>query len=154
MKTLNEIFSRFLLGLASGLMVLAATSNSLAAPRLSLGTVRGFPGASVEVPLTLRYATNDLQNVVALQADVLIESGNAASGSPTGGDALRGHLVPSSQPGANVRRILVYAANNAVITNGTVATLPFVVPVGPSRTCGCPWSTSFWLPRPPSPCRR
>jgi hypothetical protein len=128
MKTRNDLL--LVRSVAISLLVLAAASSSLAMPRLSLSTVRGFPGATVEVPLTLRYATNDLLNVVGLQADVVIESGNAASDSPRAGDALRGHLVPSSQPSAKVRRILVYASNNAAITNGTVVTLPFVVPAG------------------------
>src|SRR5437867_4023307 len=104
-----------------------APTTTMAAPRLSVGTVRGFPGNTVELPVSLRYGTNDAQDVVALQADILFESTGIADGGIANGQMLRRHVLASSRPGAGVRRLLVYSLENAVLTNGIVATIPFMV---------------------------
>jgi len=101
----------------------------LATPKLTVGTVLGFPGATVHVPVRLSYGSNDLRNVVALQADVL-QTGAASAGALTGGNALSGHVIASSQPASNLRRLLVYSLNNALITNGTVLSVPYTIPIG------------------------
>jgi hypothetical protein len=108
----------------------ALASESPALPRLSVNRVRGFPGNTVEVPVSLRYASNDVRNVVALQADIAYEPALASAGTETGGTALRGHTLRSSQPAAGTRRLLAYALNNAVMTNGTVAMVSFTIPAG------------------------
>jgi len=111
-------------------LMLALAEAVLATPRLAVTSVRGFPGATVQVPVTLRYGSNDPQNVVALQADVVVQSGSANSAAPSGGDALGNHELASSEPVGGTRRILVYSLANAVMTNGVVASIPFFVPQG------------------------
>jgi hypothetical protein len=101
-----------------------------AVPRLNVARVKGFPGRTIDVPVSLRYASNDVRSVVALQADVAYAPALASAGLETGGTALDGHLLRSSQPSAGVRRLLAYALNNAVMTNGTVAVIPFTIPAG------------------------
>ncbi len=105
------------------------TLITLSAPAVSLrvGLVRGFPGNTVEVPVSLRYGTNDLRDVVALQADVLFESVGLSDGTPVGGPILVRHLLASSVPVGGVRRLLAYSAQNDFLTNGVVATIPFTV---------------------------
>jgi hypothetical protein len=116
------------LGCLAAVMVLAPEVTAV--PRLNVARVKGFPGATVEVPVSLRYASNDVRNVVALQADVAYTPALASAGPETGGTALDGHLLRSSQPASGVRRLLAYALNNAVMTNGTVAVIPFTIPAG------------------------
>src|SRR6185503_2281204 len=103
--------------LASLLIVMVTTGSVLAAPRVAVATVRGFPSQSVDVPVTLRYGTNDLRNIVALQADVSYE-GPATPGASVGGSALRGHLLRTREIAARTRRLLTYSLNNAVLSNG------------------------------------
>lgn len=110
--------------------LLAAVQVAPAIPRLTVGTQRGFPGNTVEVPITLRFGSNDLRNVVALQADLGFVPSEASPGALAGGSALRGHVLASSSPLAGTRRILTYALNNAVLSNGIVAMLPFTVMPG------------------------
>ena len=109
------------------LLLVAGAQAALAIPRLTVGTVRGFPGNTVEVPVTLRYGTNDLRNVVALQADVVFESVGLSDGLPAGGPIFVRHLLASSAPVTGTRRLLVYSPENAALTNGVVATIPFTV---------------------------
>ena len=108
-------------------MLLVSAGWAKAEPRLSVGTVRGFPGVTVTVPLHLKYATNDPINVVALQWDVVFDPALASSGPVAGGGALHGHLVKSRELGPGLKRVLIYALDNAVITNGTVAEMTFQV---------------------------
>ena len=94
---------------------------------LQVGTVRGFPGNTVVVPVTLRYGTNEPRNVVAFQADVLFQAVGLSDGTPVGGPILVRHLLASSAPAAGTRRLLAYSAQNDFLTNGVVATIPFTV---------------------------
>src|SRR6185503_8382194 len=41
--------------------------------------------------------------------------------------ALQGHQLAANQPESGVQRVLVYSQNNSVLSNGTVATIPFTV---------------------------
>jgi hypothetical protein len=81
----------------------------------------------VEVPLSLNYRSNEVRNVVALQADVLFDASGVSDGSPSGGPLLLRHVLASSAPAPGVRRLLVYSLESAVLTNGTVANIPFTV---------------------------
>lgn len=102
-------------------------------PKLSVATVRGFPGNTVDVPVLLNYGSNDLQNVVALQADIVFDQSGLGSGTPTPGGSLRNHALATSLPGVGVRRVLVYSPNNAALSNGVVASLPFTLAAGQAR---------------------
>ena len=98
---------------------------------LRLGIVRGFPGRSVDVPLTVRYATNDVRDVVALQADVVFDPTGVLDQSPVPGEIASNHVVASSSPFTGTRRLLVYSQAGSVLTNGDVASIPFSV--GPNE---------------------
>src|SRR5713101_6084579 len=91
--------------LAIVLLLASVLPSALGLPKLSIATVRGFPGNTVEVSVLLNYGSNDLQNVVALQADIVFDQTGLASGSATGGAALRNHSVVTSLPGSGVRRV-------------------------------------------------
>jgi len=109
------------------LCLLLTPSSVHAVPKLVAGIVRGFPGRTVEVPITLRYRTNDVRDVVALQADVVFDVSGVADGPPAGGAMLTNHVLASSAPFTGTRRLLVYSPGNAVLTNGEVARIPFSV---------------------------
>jgi len=89
--------------------------------------VRGFPGRTVEVPVALRYRTNDPQDVVAFQADLVFDATGLHDGMPASGGQLVSHVLASANPANGTRRLLVYSAGNAVLTNGEVARIPFTV---------------------------
>ena len=60
-------------------------------------------------------------------ADVLFESVGLSDGLPAGGPILVRHLLASSAPVTGTRRLLVYSPENAFLTNGVVASIPFTV---------------------------
>ena len=107
--------------------VLAALAVSASAVSLRVGTVRGFPGNTVAVPVAVRYGSNEVRNVVALQADVLFDASGVADAPPGSGPGLTRHLLASSAPAAGTRRLLVYSPANAALSNGVVAHIPFTV---------------------------
>jgi len=111
--------------------LLAADETAHAVPRLVAGVVRGFPGRTVEVPVSLRYRTNDVRDVVALQADVIFDATGVTDGEPAPGGMLNNHVQASSRPASGTRRLLVYSPANAVLTNGEVARIPFTI--GPNE---------------------
>ena len=108
-----------------GILAFAGTAHAI--PRLTVGIVRGFPGRTVEVPLSLRYATNDVRDVVAFQADVVFDATGVADAVPTPGSITSNHVLASSAPLIGTRRLLVYSAAGTVLTNGEVAKIPFSV---------------------------
>lgn len=111
-----------------GFMWLVAFSESShAIPRLVVGVVRGFPGRTVDVPVSLRYRTNDLRDVVAFQADVVFDASGVDDSAPSPGAIVSNHVLASSAPFAGSRRLLVYSQGNEVLTNGEVARIPFNV---------------------------
>lgn len=110
------------------LMLVVLSAQAVA---LRMGAVRGFPGNTVDVPVSLTYRSNEVRDVVALQADVLFDASGVTDGSPVSGPSLSRHVLASSTPSRGVRRLLVYSAENAVLTNGTVAKIPFTV--GPNE---------------------
>ena len=119
--------NRRCISIACLLMVICMVVSATAVTRIVVGTVRGFPGNTVEVPVTLGYGRNDLRDVVALQADVLFESVGLSDGLPAGGPILVRHLLASSAPVTGTRRLLVYSSENAALSNGVVANIPFTV---------------------------
>ena len=108
-------------------LVLVALAVSAPAVSLRVGVVRGFPGRTVEVPVSLSYRSNEVRNVVALQADVLFDATGVSDGVPVSGPLLVNHVLASSGPASGVRRLLVYAPTNASITNGLMVGIPFAV---------------------------
>jgi hypothetical protein len=98
---------------------------------LRVGVVRGFPGNTVEVPVSLSYRSNEVRNVVALQTDVLFDASGVTDGTPNSGPLLSRHVLASSTPASGVRRLLVYLLESAALTNGEVARIPFTV--GPNE---------------------
>ena len=109
------------------LSLLTCCLSAHAIPRVSVGAVRGFPGTTINVPVSLIFASNDLRNVVAMQADVVFADDVLTTGTPASGTALRGHELASSQPVPGTKRLLVYSLVNSLFTNGVVASIPFSV---------------------------
>ena len=85
-----------------GLLLLPAPAHAV--PKLVAAIVRGFPGRTVEVPISLRYRTNDLRDVVALQADVVFDATGIDDGTPLPGAIATRHVVDSSNPVSGTRR--------------------------------------------------
>ena len=112
-------------------MAAAAGETAQAVPRLTVGVVRGCPGRTVEVPVSLRYGANDLRDVVALQADVLFDATGVADGAPASGIITANHVLASGAPFTGTRRLLVYSPVGTVLTNGEVARIPYSV--GPNE---------------------
>ena len=122
----GERFLR-LSGLGLAMFLSGVPGSSLATPRVALPYIRGFPAATVEVPLALRYGTNDLRDVVGLQADVTFSGGQVEVGPIEPGTAVDNHVIRVSQPVAGTTRFLVFSQNNRVLTNGSVVRLPCTV---------------------------
>ena len=114
-------------GVFCALLWLAIFAQPAHGVALRVGVVRGFPGNTVEVPVSLNYRSNEVRNVVALQADVLFDASGVADGTPSEGPLLSRHVLASSVPSPGVRRSLVYSLESAVLTNGTIAHIPFTV---------------------------
>ena len=110
--------------LCLSLVLLGLAASVHAASRVGLPYIRGFPAATVQVPLTLRYGTNDLRDVVGLQADVTFSGGQVTVGPVELGTALDNHVLRLAQPVAGTTRFLVFSPNNRVLTNGSVVLLP------------------------------
>jgi len=106
------------------ILLLALTAHGVS---LRVGVVRGFPGNTVEVPVSLSYRSNEVRDVVAFQADVLFDPNGITDSTPASGALLSRHVLASSAPATGTRRLLVYSTQSAVLTNGEVARIPFAV---------------------------
>jgi hypothetical protein len=71
-----------------------------------------------------------VKNVVALQADILFDTNSLTAGNVTPGSVSANHIVASSQPAAGVKRLLLYALNTGVLSNGILANLSFTLAPG------------------------
>lgn len=93
-----------------------------AQPLLSVSSLPAYPGATVAVPVTLTRGTN----VVAAQFDVAFDPNRASSASalPVAGS---GQTVVSHEVAPGLRRVLVFSRQNAIMTNRSLASLPFTV---------------------------
>src|SRR5438067_11388776 len=101
-----------LFGVAILLALASRQAASDAGATFSVGAVRGFPGATVYVPVTLRTDTNLPPSVVALQADVLFDAADLSSAPAVPGAGLTAnHIVASSQPASVVLRLLIHSLN-------------------------------------------
>jgi len=113
--------------LVSALWLTTGHAQVQATTRLSLTGVRGFPGGTVQIPLTLRGESNLPPGVVAMQADVLFDARGLLSTAPIKAAGLPGHVIASGSPINGTRRILIYSMTNAPVSSGAVASFPFVV---------------------------
>lgn len=116
-----------------GLVALVSLLSCLcgrAEPKLSVGSVSGYPGLTATVPIFFKASSNTPPNVVALQADVAFNTALLSSGPATAGPALGNRVLDSNEPQPGVRRILVYSLNNLPLTNGIIARIPFTVAPG------------------------
>src|SRR4051794_26139920 len=95
--------------LFSSLMLFAVSARAVS---LRVGTVRGFPGNTVEVPVLLRYGSNEVRDVVALQADVVFDASGVTGSAPRSGTLLARHTLASSAPAPGTRRLLVFSLEN------------------------------------------
>ncbi len=118
-------FSRLAVLCVAGFIACGDSANAM--PRLTAGVVRGFPGRTAEVPVSLHYRTNDLRDVVALQADVVFDATGVTDSAPTPGILTSNHVLASSAPFSGTRRLLVYSSAGSVLTNGDVARILFSV---------------------------
>lgn len=124
-----------ILKILKGWILVAALVLSPAAvcgeTRLTAGTIFGFPGAHVEVPVRLKLDTNAPPEVVGIQADLHFDADRVRVGEAIRGGALQdNHVILSRSLNPNVYRFLVYSAVNRSLSNGVVATLPFAVAGG------------------------
>jgi hypothetical protein len=106
----------------AALLTLVAAGGLRAQPLLTVSSLPAFPGATVNVPVGLARATN----VVAAQFDLAFDPSRVSSGAavPIAGS---GQTVVSHEVAPGVRRVLVFSRQNTVITNRSIASLPFSV---------------------------
>lgn len=101
-------------------------STAFAAPNLILGTALGVQGQTINIPVTI---DNDL-TVAGMQFDVQYNAALLNAGTALAGSSLTatGHGVSSSLIAANTLRIVVTPpGNNAVLTAGQIATIPWTI---------------------------
>ncbi len=108
---------------------MACVNPLKAAEQLSLGTVRGSPGTTVQVPLNLGAVTSQ-PAAVAMQADILFDARNLVSAAGVKGNLLPGQVIASSSRLSGTRRLLIYSMNNAPLPAGVLANFPFSVSSG------------------------
>lgn len=106
--------------------VAAQTTNTTAAS-FSAGLVRGFPGRTVDVPLTLRHTGT----VSAVQFDLVYPSAKLTAGALQSATQQTNLVVRSRQMSPGLYRVLAYTKDRVVArTNTTFGQLPFSVPAG------------------------
>ena len=105
------------------LAVLSIPISAFGATSLMAGRVRGTPGTTVAIPVSLGSAGN----VVALQADIAFDATVFTFDSVTAGAAGTNHTVRSSEPSPGVRRLLLYSPTNRVLSDGALVNLQFLV---------------------------
>ena len=107
-------------------LALLLSAATIPGATLSVGTVRGFPGATVSVPVTVRFGSNGPFSVVAMQADIAFDS-HRASLVPERGAALGQRRLLSAEPTNGVERLVWYGADLSPFSNGVVAMLSVAV---------------------------
>jgi len=107
--------------------MLFASSPVIAQTSLTVGTVPGFPGATVPVPVTLRQRGGS--SAVAAQFDLAFNSGKISPLTALRGDQLTNHVIRSRQIAPGVERVLIYSRITTAMggINVNLATLPFTV---------------------------
>jgi Cohesin domain len=106
--------------------VLLGLKPGFAQTSLSVGTVRGYPGLTVSVPVQIGKATN----VTAAQFDVTYDPGKVTPADSVLGASLSNHVIRSREIAPGVRRVLLYSTANSSITvtsRAEVARMPFTV---------------------------
>jgi len=132
MKTdlLSHIVLRRSLWFGLALLCMATLFAAGQTPRpatLAVGNVPGYPGTTVNVPISVRQATND----VAAQFDLAYSPERTTPGTAVLAPAHAGHTVRSREVAPGVHRTLVYSMNNALLrTNGFRSSIPFQLPPG------------------------
>ena len=101
-----------------------------AATDFSVGIVQGDQGATLIVPITFSGSDGS----VGIQFDVLYDGVIFDSDPAVAGAAAGSHVVVSNQLGDGHRRVIIYSASNAVVSNGTLVEIPFELE--PGRTGG------------------
>ena len=111
------------LGIASFLL---AASSGAAQTSLTVGSVPGFPGATVPVPVNVRQRG---ASAVAAQFDVTFNPGKVSALTALRGARLTNHVLRSRQIAPGVERILIYSLETAPLggTNTSITSLPFIV---------------------------
>ena len=104
-------------------VLVAGFCSSFGAPQLSVGNTNGVPGASVSVASTI--ATD--VNVVAVQYDIVFNPATLSSTDATAGSNQPNHLVASALLNPSTRRVVLYSAADAALTNGVLANLVFSI---------------------------
>jgi Cohesin domain len=115
---------RFLFALlaASVIVVGHLSAQSL----LSIGSVPGFPGSTVSLPILLNQATN----VTAAQFDVVYNPAKVTAGQAAPAGVFSNYVVRSREIAPGIRRVLVFSRENASITvtnTRSAAQIPFTV---------------------------
>lgn len=109
------------------LELIALAASSPAQTAVEVQSVRGYPGQTTTVPISVRRATN----VVAAQFDLAYNTTKGALHEPELSARYSNHVVRSREIAPGVRRVLVYSSGNAELrTNGFGGSFNFDVPVG------------------------
>jgi len=124
LPTLNQS-GRFAASVAIVSLLWAACPQSSAQTSLTIGTLPGYPGATISVPVVLRQSGN----AVSAQFDVAFDSGKVSALDALRGSRLTNQVIRSRLIAPGVERVVIYSLNNSTVarTNETVANLPFNV---------------------------
>lgn len=103
-----------------------APAGLFAQTSLSVGSVPGYPGATVSLPVSMRKTTN----VTAAQFDVAYNTAKVIAGEVALSGVFSNHVVRTREIAPGVHRVLVFSRSNAVVTVtniGTAVEIPFTV---------------------------
>src|SRR5947209_5126603 len=102
-----------------------------AAASLTIGSLPGYPGATVSLPVRLQKATN----AMAAQFDVAFNSSKASGGEVLPSSLPSNYAVRSREIAPGVRRVLVYPRGNALLQSSSFG-LSAMFTVAPGERVG------------------
>ena len=112
--------------LGFGCVVFASFTGRLySQSALTVGTVQGYPGVSVQVPVL----ASSVSNVTAAQFEVAYDATKVSAGASGIGFRLTNHVIRSREISPGVQRVLIYSLANTMVgrSNTLAANIPFAV---------------------------
>jgi len=104
-------------------LLLFVPRGALATPTMSISTIVGKPGATVQVPINITVDTD----VVAFQFDLWYSTEYLTHGTPVGGGALADQQLAVGEVAPGALRVLAYSLTDSLVTNGVAVYVPLII---------------------------
>ncbi len=104
-------------------LILCGPFAALATPTMSVGSIVGMPGGTVQVPINITVDTD----VVAFQFDLWYSTEYLTHGTPVGGGALADQQIAFGEVAPGGLRVLAYSLADSPVTNGVAIYVPLII---------------------------